>query len=280
MRIFFKIFSLLGVLIGFVGMILGFTTDENIYVKQYVYKSDKVDANLNGLKILQLSDFHNHSLNYSNGYLVDKVLKENPDLIFLTGDLIDQYSKEHNINNLKTLFDSISNIPTYYITGNHEYYASYKEEFFDLMKQYSNINVITDSYKVVDIKGTKMNLVGLRDPYEDLKGVSFADKEDEIKAIEPTLNIIKSKLDNNLTVLLSHRPSMMELYAKYGMDLVFSGHTHGGQINIFPFFEYQSGRYELNNTSMIISNGIGSNGKLPIRINSPMQIVTCIFETK
>lgn len=279
MRIFFKIFSLLGVLIGFVMAILGFTSDENIYVKEYVYKSSKIDSNLRGLKILQLSDFHNHSLYYKNGYIVDKVLDENPDIIFLTGDLIDQYTKANNIANLETLFESIKNIPTYYVTGNHEYYASCKDEFLSLLKKYSNINVVTDSYKAVDINGTSLNIVGLRDPYEDLKGLSFADVNDEINALEPTLKSIKSSLDDNMTILLSHRPSMMDLYARYNMDLVFSGHTHGGQVNIFPFFEYQSGRYEKNNTSMIISNGIGSNGKLPIRVNCPMQIVTCTFET-
>ena len=259
--------------------ILGFTSDENIYVKEYVYKSSKIDSNLSDLKILHLSDFHNHSLYYKNGYIVDKVLDENPDIIFLTGDLIDQYTKSNNIANLETLFESIKNIPTYYVTGNHEYYASCKYAFLKLLKKYSNINVVTDSYKVVDINGTSLNIVGLRDPYEDLKGLSFADVNDEINALEPTLKNIKSSLDDNMTILLSHRPSMMDLYARYNMDLVFSGHTHGGQVNIFPFFEYQSGRYEKDNTSMIVSNGIGSNGKLPIRVNCPMQIVTCTFET-
>ncbi len=279
MKIFVRIFSLIGFIFGFVMMVFSLSTDQTLEITNYIYESPLVDNNLNGLKIVQLSDFHNHGLNYKNGYLPSLIKNENPDFIFLTGDFIDQYTTDQDIDNLRIFFDEIKNIPTFYIVGNHEYYAHHIYEFYNLIYSYENVTFLYDTYVKVSYKGSSFNLVGLRDPYLELKGNAASTEEDEIISMEPTLKRLTTYLDDDLNILLSHRPTMMEMYIKCNMDLVFSGHTHGGQFSFIKKFDYQSGLYHVNNTTLIVSNGLGYNGKMPVRVNCPMQLVTCTLKS-
>lgn len=278
-KIFVRIFASIGIIFGTIISILAFTTDENLYVTNYVYSSQLIDNNLDGYKIVQLSDFHNHKLNYKNGYLSDLIKKENPNAIFLTGDFIDQYTTEENIQDLRTLFNEIKEYPTYYIVGNHESYASYQEDFYKLICSYKNITFLFDNFVNVTYNGSSFSLIGLRDPlFDKINSHSMTLNEREA-VIEPTLKKLSCELNDDLKILLSHRPDMMDLYAKYNMDLVFSGHTHGGQIGFFPSFKYQSGLYKKDNTTLIVSNGISYNGKSPIRVACPMQLVSVVLKS-
>lgn len=280
MKVFLRIIFFIGMVIGFAGMIAGFCTDENLYVQEYTYSNQLIDSNLDGMKIVQLSDLHNHSLTYKNGHLIEMIQKQDPDIVVITGDLIDQYSKEYNIDNIRAIFDSIKDIPTYYITGNHEYYANMQSEFKTLLSSYSNITYLNDEKCKVEFNGSSFNLIGLHDPYLELKDTINAGPDKEIPIMEPYMKKIAETLDDEFTVCLSHRPSMMEMYKKYGMDLVLSGHTHGGQINVFPLFKYRSGLYKEDDTTMIVSNGLGSNGKLPVRVFCPMQLVSLTLKSQ
>ena len=260
--------------------IVSFTSDENLYLANYVYESELVDSNLNGFKIVQLSDFHNHGNKYKNGYVYEMVKNENPDAIFLTGDLIDQFTGIENLAQLKIFFDNLIDYPIYYVEGNHEHYASHTDEFFAMLNNYSNLTILRDNAVKVEHNGSSFNLIGLKDPKAQEN--DFDTDENLTRYVEPVLHQIKEGLDDELTILLSHRPNMMDAYVRQKMDLVFSGHTHGGQINLplIKFFKYQSGRYDVQNTSLIVSNGIGSNGKGPIRFNCPMQLVSCTLKSK
>lgn len=278
MKIFVRIFSIIGMVIGLVMMAFTLGNDDAIYNQNYTYTSELVDSNLNGMKIVQLTDFHNHSLNYKNGYLPSLVKAENPDVIFITGDVIDQYTTNSNISNLSNFFDELKDYPIYYVEGNHESYASHRDEFFKIIFSHQNVHYLYDTFVKVHFNSSSFNLVGLRDPYAEEQ--KFDDENDDTRIMEPALKSLSSSLDDELSILLSHRPSMMNLYTKYKMDLVFSGHTHGGQINIIPYTKYLSGKFVVDNTTLIVSNGIGSNGKMPIRFNCPMQLVTCTLKSK
>ena len=133
MKWFIRIFALVGVLLGIIVMILSFASDESLHVENYTYESELVDNNLNGMKIVQLSDFHNHSLDYRNGNIIDMIKKENPDVVVLTGDLIDQYTRQKHLDNIKKLLDELKDYPVFYIDGNHEEYARMQDEFFALI---------------------------------------------------------------------------------------------------------------------------------------------------
>lgn len=279
MKIIIRIIAILGVLVSTIMMFISFTSDESLHTAFYVFENLLIDEKLDGFKIVQLSDFHNHSLNYSNGYLPKLIKDEDPDIIVLTGDFVDQFTHKHNLSNLEMLFNELSDYPIYYVPGNHEAYAANAEDFFDLLDSFSNIHNLTDKNEKIMFNGSSFNLSGIHDPY--LKGVNKLDNDNEnMRVMEPTVKALRDKLDDKLSILLAHRPGMMDLYAKYNFDLVFSGHTHGGQINLLPVFKYQSGEYKKDNTTLIVSNGIGSNGKFPIRFNSPMQLVSLTFKVR
>ncbi len=280
MKIFIRIFALIGIIFGFTMMIFAITNDETLVVTNYIYASDKIDANLNGLKIVQLSDYHNHGLKYKNGNLVDLVKNEEPDYLFLTGDFIDQYSKDSDIADLKELLDGTEDIPTFYIVGNHEYYAKKVNEFYSLIYSHSNVTFLYDNFAKVNHNGSSFNVIGMKDPYLLLKGRAGYTAEDEIEVMEPSFKKLVSPLvDDELNILLAHRPDMFEMYAKYNIDLTFSGHTHGEQFSFLHTFKYRSGQYNINNSSLIVSNGISYSGKMPVRYNTPMQLVTCTLKS-
>ena len=278
MKWFIRIFALAGVLLGIIVMILSFASDESLHVENYTYESELVDNNLNGMKIVQLSDFHNHSLDYRNGNIIDMIKKENPDVVVLTGDLIDQYTRQKHLDNIKKLLDELKDYPVFYIDGNHEEYARMQDEFFALIASYENITYLKDEFKKFNYHGSNINLSGIRDPRHHFH--KEARKEKMIEYQEPIIQGISESLDDDLSILLAHRPALMDMYAKYKFDLVISGHTHGGQIKLSKPRRYQSGRFEENGKTIIVSNGIGSNAKLPIRLNCPMQLVTITLKTK
>ena len=278
MKEFIRIFALLGVLIGIVMSILAFASDESLHKEEYTYESELVDSNLDGLKIVQLSDFHNHSLDYKNGNIIDMVKNENPDVVVLTGDLIDQYTKQKHLDNIKKLLDELKEIPVFYIDGNHEEYAGLKDEFFALISSYENIKYLKDEFVKFNYHGSSINLTGLIDPRNH-----FHKEEKEevvIEYQEPIVKELSDSLDDDLSILLSHRPQLMDMYSKYKFDLVISGHTHGGQIKLSKPKKYQSGEWKVNDKTLIVSNGIGSNAKLPVRLNCPMQLVTITLKSK
>lgn len=279
MKIFIRIFALIGIILGLTMFIFAINNDETLYVTNYVYTSEKIDSNLDGLKIVQLSDYHNHGLEYKNGNLVDLVKNENPDYLFLTGDFVDQYSSESDIADLKKFFDGTKDIPTYYIVGNHEYYAKKVNEFYSLIYEHNNVTFLYDNFVKVSHNGSSFNLVGMKDPYLLLKDKAGYTAEDEIAIMEPSFSKLTLPLDDEFNILLAHRPDMFEMYAKYKMDLTFSGHTHGEQFSFLHTFKYRSGQYNIDDSSLIVSNGVSYSGKMPVRYNCPMQLVTCTLKS-
>lgn len=276
MKIFVRIFGLMGVILGLIMSIFSFTTDLSLHIVSYEIKNALIDDKLSGTKIVHLSDYHNHGLYYKNGYLPDMIKSEHPDMIMITGDFIDQYTT--SLTSLKELFDEVKDIPTYVITGNHEYYANLNDEYFNLISSYDNITYLYDTYTKVFLNGTSFNIGGIHDPYIEEKG-TIATYKDDVRIMEPYIKELRESMDDEFNILLSHRPSMASLFDKYDFDLVLSGHTHGGQVSfVTPKYEidgsihYVSGLYEVGDTSLIVSNGIGSSGKLPIRVNTPMQL--------
>lgn len=273
MKIFVRIFGLIGMLFAAFFLVLTINTDMSLHLVNYTYSNSLLDSNLNGLKIVQLSDFHNHSLTYKNGYLPEMVKSQNPDVIFLTGDFIDQYTDKSNIDDINELLTYLKDIPTYYITGNHEYYAAHQEEFYDCLKSHSNVTFLQNETTYFTYNGAKVNLVGLNDPR-----IVFNDNNTKDEVMEdyyrPIVKSLMENVDDSFTICLSHRPGLFDMLSEFNIDVTFSGHTHGGQLAFFDFFKYQSGRYEKNDSTLLVSNGLGFNGKMPVRYNAPMQLVS------
>lgn len=240
--------------------------DNAISISHYIYKSQKISDDLNGYKIVQISDLQNKSFGDKSVHLLDKIAEEAPDIIVVTGDLADR-----NHTDIPAALDfmegAVKIAPVYYVTGNHEHGLS-EENFNILMDGMKNFGVIILENKCVSIAegDSSFNLIGLFDNHLT---------DDSLSGITPQTD--------NFNILLAHEPQFIEKYAAENIDLVFSGHAHGGQFRI-PFIggvyapgqglwpKYTEGMHTVNDTTMVISRGLG-NSLFPIRINNRPEIV-------
>lgn len=253
----------------------------------YTYKAEQLGADLEGYRIVQISDLHNVKFGKNNQKLVDRIRECEPDMIVLTGDLVD--SNHTNVDRAVQFVDEIVKIcPVYYVTGNHEYWLE-KSEYDELMDGLVSAGVVILDNQVVEISrgDAKFRLVGL-DDRSLADGTLEAMLSDE--SIRNNQAEQKEEIADNedsgekeLTVVLAHEPQYLARYAGTGVDLVLSGHAHGGQFRL-PFVggivapdqgflpEYTAGEYYMNGTEMIVSRGLG-NSVIPVRLFNYPEIV-------
>ena len=253
----------------------------------YTYKAEQLGADLEGYRIVQISDLHNVKFGKNNQKLVDRIRECEPDMIVLTGDLVD--SNHTNVDRAVQFVDEIVKIcPVYYVTGNHEYWLE-KSEYDELMDGLVSAGVVILDNQVVEISrgDAKFRLVGL-DDRSLADGTLEALLSDE--SIRNNQAEQKEEIADNedsgekeLTVVLAHEPQYLARYAGTGVDLVLSGHAHGGQFRL-PFVggivapdqgflpEYTAGEYYMNGTEMIVSRGLG-NSVIPVRLYNYPEIV-------
>ncbi len=250
--------------------------NNSLTVSNYSIESPKIPVSFNGYKIVQLSDIHNKDF---GGNLSAKVKELSPDIIVITGDLID--SRRTDISVAEKLINELQPIaPIYYITGNHE---SRIPEYFDLREilESNGVEILDGKTLSVEKDGETITLTGIDDTTFFGSGVL---NEKEI-LFEQKLSELAENKGNGFGILLSHRPELIDVYAKYGFDLAFTGHAHGGQIRL-PFVggvltpnqgffpEYDAGKFEKNGLTMIVSRGLG-NSVFPFRIGNRPDIVLC-----
>lgn len=258
-------------------ILAGWTIWENVTVgvTRYSVKSNRLPESFDGYKIVVISDFHNAVFGKDNQQIVDKIAGEQADIIAITGDLID--SGKTDIETAVALVRNLKNIaPCYYVTGNHEAWIG--DLFSELEEKLIAEGVIILHDQVLDLtkQGESIQMAGLDDP-------DFTDRASYVQE-----SILQTKLDmmdlsDAYCILLSHRPELFNAYVNANVDLVLSGHAHGGQIRL-PFIggivapnqgflpKYDAGLYTQDNTTMIVSRGIG-NSIIPIRFNNRPEIL-------
>lgn len=234
--------------------------------------SDKLPSAFDGFKIAQVSDLHNTEIGENNEKLLSMLNEATPDIIVITGDLLDLRNTKIDIA-LSFSEQAVKIAPCYYITGNHEAYVDEYEEFKDSLIELGVV-VLDDAKTEIELSGEKITLVGVGDP-----SFSWTDNE---TLVNDKLNELISEQDG-YTILLSHRPELFKTYVKHNVDLVFSGHAHGGQFRI-PFVggviapnqglfpQYDAGIYTEGKTTMVVSRGIG-NSIIPFRVNNRPEVV-------
>ncbi len=250
----------------------------------YVITSKHLAAEFDGFRIAQVSDFHNAEMGKDNKKLISILKESEPDIIVITGDMIDSRKTEIDVA-LSFASQAVDIAPCYYVTGNHEKrlsvseYTKFKEGLMEL-----GVTVLEDTKVKVELLGKTVSLVGVNDPSFNTN-CSLVDEK----------SVISAKLDEivdkeEFTVLLSHRPEIFDTYVEKGVDLVFSGHAHGGQFRI-PFVggvlapnqglfpKYDSGIYTEGNTTMVVSRGIG-NSAFPFRLNNRPEVILVELETE
>lgn len=240
----------------------------HLVITEYDYTNAKLPESIDGYCIVQISDLHNAKFGKDNEKLLEKIKICSPDIIVITGDMVD-CSGHTNIPIALSFASAATDIcPVYYITGNHEYYLSEEQRNTFLSGLMASGVIILNSESIELVEGVR--LIGLDD--NDL----FHDFS----------NLVATEEFN---IVLAHEPQRIKNYASSNADLVFSGHAHGGQIRL-PIIgglaapdqgfnpEYSEGLIHYNNTDMIISRGLG-NSAFPFRIFNYPEIV-CVRFTK
>lgn len=255
---------------------------ENTTLKITNYKviNKSVPKDFNNYKIIQVSDFHNAKSKRLVNKIVEEISRQKPNVIAITGDLIHNDNNTYAIEFIKKI-NKIADI--YYVPGNHEAILKDYNGFIKLLKN-NNVNVLDNKKKVLKINKSEINLLGIVDP----KIIDI--ESDDIKGIAKN-SLDKLKYNKNkYSILLSHRPCLFDVYKEKKLDLVLTGHAHGGQI-ILPLVgglyapnqgilpKYTSGIINVSNTNMIVSRGIG-NSTFPFRINNKPELVIIMLKNK
>lgn len=223
-----------------------------------------------GFRIVQLSDLHGR---HPKG-LIERIKELEPDVIVCTGDL---YDGVHGQKITDQVLDALPGIaPTYFVSGNHEYYAgSWPERIQNLEKR--DIHVLNNACTTLMRNGESLELCGVDDPDQNHHW-NYARR---LKQFEKNLSMLPKK--EAFRILLSHRADLAEQSAAANADLILSGHIHGGQWRFFhqgligPYNgdhllilpKYDAGLFEVNGSKLYVSRGLGDRMAVPRLFNPP-----------
>lgn len=242
----------------------------------YDITSEKADAE--NTRIVMLSDLHGRCYGEENADLLQMMREENPDYIFLAGDIITS-SQNPDLDSLEKTLKALGGIaPVFYSPGNHEKALKRQsEEFAALISQLKEGRVCYLENERLDLHGN-ITVTGLdidSSFYKKINGRYYT-PEDMSKDM-PELD------ESRYNIVLAHTPRFFDTYAVSGADLFLAGHYHGAAIRIgkrigvispqfVPFPKYSKGMYKKKETCMIVSAGCGSH-KINIRIGNKPEVV-------
>lgn len=245
-------------------------------VNEYEMISNRIPEAFSGFRIAQISDLHNVQFGEGNEGLLSLLAQTDPDIIVITGDLIDSRHTDIEIA-LEFCESAIEIAPVYYVTGNHEARVTEYEDLKNGLEE-NGIMILENEKVQLGRDEEYITLMGIQDP-SFTTDYLFGEAESVAAA---TLSELQNESDR-YTVLLSHRPELFDVYVDSQIDLVFSGHAHGGQFRL-PFIgglvapnqgffpEYDAGLSSKENTTMVVSRGVG-NSIIPLRFNNRPEIV-------
>lgn len=253
-----------------------FYENKTLSISEYELSYEKLPKSFDGFKIVQISDIHDTLFGKKQKKLIKKIINISPDIIFITGDIINRDTKD--FKKAFYLIDGLKSYNIIYVTGNHEADNKKRNEFLKELKKH---NVIVLDGKKIDLckNNEKIAVCGLRSLLKNKRSV-YKEKLEEFCKVS----------ENEFTILLSHRPDAFEEYIENNINLTFSGHAHGGQIRL-PFTEglfapnqgflpkYTSGVFEKNEAKMVVNRGIGK-GAFPFRIFNRPEIVKVTLKSK
>ncbi len=237
---------------------------------------NNLPASFDNFRIAQISDIHCDKVGFSDLSFINKIKKFSPDIIIITGDILDSYKNDTDVAyNILCQLAIIS--PCYFVSGNHELRLPEEYERLQTILNKLNITNLNNTSLLLEKNNDFINLVGVED-YNHFKNEDNLNHRNNFKE---TLDELYSSTHFN--ILLSHRPEKFPMYVEAKYDLIFSGHAHGGQWRI-PFIggiyspsqgffpKYTNGKYIKENSTLIVSRGLG-NSSFPIRINNPIELV-------
>lgn len=250
--------------------------DERLILRTYTVVSPKLTAEV---RLAVVTDFHSSD---NADDVAAMVASCAPDAVLLVGDLFDDDTQNRPPERTLSLMRQLSALyPCYYVSGNHEAWTGEMDALYQQTEE-AGVTVLRMSSGVLTVRGQRIALCGIPDPYE----MVFSGAPDTEEQIRQALEDVDSA---DFTVLLAHRPELLAKYAQFPLDLVVSGHAHGGQVRIpgllnglyapnqgwFP--KLAGGAYTQDGTTLIVSRGLAVRTRLPRIFNRPeVVLVRCV----
>lgn len=239
---------------------------------EYVYQNQKIPKEFEQFRIVQISDLHNTEFGSQNQRLLTKIEDLRPDILVITGDIVDANHTKSDVA-IRFCEQAVTICPVYVITGNHELWldATEQQVLYDGIRN-SGAVILNNKMTEITKNQESVFLCGLDDA--SLSGGTLKELSQNFE-------------QDKLTVLLAHEPQYFADYCNYAPDLILTGHAHGGQVRLpvigglvapdqgfFP--EYTAGSFTQDDTTMIISRGLG-NSVIPVRVFNLPEIVSVVL---
>lgn len=250
--------------------------DERLTLRTYTVASPKLTAEV---RLAVVTDFHSSD---NADDVVAMVTSCAPDAVLMVGDMFDDDIANRPTERTLSLMRQLSaQYPCYYVSGNHEAWTGEMDALYQQTEE-AGVTVLRMSSGVLTVRGQRIALCGVPDPYE----MVLSGAPDTEEQLRQALEDVDSA---DFTVLLAHRPELLAKYAQFPLDLVVSGHAHGGQVRIpgvlnglyapnqgwFP--KLAGGAYTQDGTTLIVSRGLAVRTRLPRIFNRPeVVLVRCV----
>lgn len=250
--------------------------DERLTLRTYTVASPKLTAEV---RLAVVTDFHSSD---NADDVAAMVASCAPDAVLLVGDMFDDDTQNRPTEWTLSLMRQLSaQYPCYYVSGNHEAWTGEMDALYQQTEE-AGVTVLRMSSGVLTVRGQRIALCGIPDPYE----MVFSGAPDTEEQLRQAMENVDSA---DFTVLLAHRPELLAKYAQFPLDLVVSGHAHGGQVRIpgvlnglyapnqgwFP--KLAGGAYTQDGTTLIVSRGLAVRTRLPRIFNRPeVVLVRCV----
>jgi len=263
-------------------LIILIDSNTRLVTKEYELSYDNLPGEFDGFRIVLLADLHGAEHGKDNERLVEQIKDANPDIIAIAGDLIDQYQSnrfvEEQIETALILVQQLVRIaPVYYVTGNHEWDSGIdkakREQLFAMLEE-NGVDVLRNKYRRLTIGDDSIILVGIDDP---------GGPADMIKPDDFINDILESE-NPDFLIVMNHRNNRLQMFNELGVDLVLSGHAHGGMVRL-PFTDgligpqydlfptYTRGVYSRGGTNMVVTPGLGNHFGWTRFLNNPQVVV-------
>ena len=304
------LFSII-ILVFIVAYTAYFINKNNIANQSFIVNKQNISfsslpSNFNDYKILEIADLHSMKFGENNEKLISEIDKLSPDIIFVTGDMFSAYQfkkddgtynrdyNEESLPGFQLLKNLSQKYEIIYSTGNHEEGIDsifngkdwslrnrYKDNAYNrYINKLSNLGVkfVDNTYTTIQRGNQSINVYGIYYYFLDEYAKGNIPKGDK------DLDFLNTVDKNKFNILLSHNPTGAQTLKDYEFDLVFSGHVHGGIIRFFnkglldparKFFpKYNKGLYEVGNTQLFVSTGLGNTKFMRINNSPELNLIT------
>ena len=268
-----RLWYALGLLAALV-LLAAVALDQRLIVRHYEIDAEEITA---PVRLAVVTDLHECDYGPDGAELLAAVRAQQPDAVLCVGDMFaDGGSYAYGLAVMEAL---AAEWPTFYVTGNHEYWTNEVDRIIGLVTA-NGVTVLDQTCTLLEVRGQRISLCGVPDPY----AMVYSGAPDTAVQLAET---IAQAEPGTFILLMAHRPELIDGYAAAGFDLVVSGHAHGGQVRIpglinglcapnqgwFP--KYAGGEYRVGDTTLIVSRGLSTQAQwyVPRIFNRPELVV-------